>query len=74
MDIDQTSWAVMREISRMAYNVDADQITRAVNQLKAQTLFSQDGPSGEPNSQSLSSIKSSPEGYPLLCLLHTVSC
>ena len=54
MDIDQTSWAVMREISRMAYNVDADQITRAVNQLKAQTLFSQDGPSGEPMFQSLS--------------------
>ena len=48
MDVDQTSWAVMREISKMAYNVDADQIKRAVNQLKAQTLFSQDGPSGEP--------------------------
>ena len=45
----------------MAYNVDADQITRAVNQLKAQTLFSQDGPSGEPISQSLSATKFLPE-------------
>ena len=45
-DIDSASWAVMHEISKLAYNVDADQITRAKNQLKAQILFSQDGPSG----------------------------
>lgn len=45
-DIDGASWAVMHEISKLAYNVDADQVTRAKNQLKAQILFSQDGPSG----------------------------
>ena len=49
MQIDGAVWAIMREISRLAYNVDPDQITRAKNQLKAQILFSQDGPSGEPN-------------------------
>ena len=48
MQIDGAVWAIMREISRLAYNVDPDQITRAKNQLKAQILFSQDGPSGEP--------------------------
>lgn len=48
MDIDQTSWAVMREMSKLAYNVDADQITRAINQLKAQALFAHDGTSGKP--------------------------
>ena len=47
MQIDGAVWAIMREISRLAYNVDPDQITRAKNQLKAQILFSQDGPSGE---------------------------
>ena len=47
VDVDDTAWAVMREVSKMAYNVDSDQIRRAINQLKAQTLFSQDGPSGK---------------------------
>lgn len=47
VDLDDTAWAVMREVSKMAYNVDSDQIRRAINQLKAQTLFSQDGPSGD---------------------------
>jgi len=47
MPIDQASWAVMRAISKLAYNVDPEQVTRAKNQLKAQLLFSQDGPSGE---------------------------
>jgi processing peptidase subunit beta len=46
MPIDQASWAVMRAISKLAYNVDPEQVTRAKNQLKSQLLFSQDGPSG----------------------------
>lgn len=45
--VEEAAWAVMHSISKLAYNVDADQITRAKNQLKAQILFSQDGPSGK---------------------------
>ena len=34
-------------MSKLPYNVDDQQITRAKNQLKAQLLFAQDSPSGE---------------------------
>lgn len=47
MDINDATWAIMREMSKLPYNVDDQQITRAKNQLKAQILFAQDGPSGE---------------------------
>ena len=47
MDINDATWAIMREISKLPYNVDDQQITRAKNQLKAQLLFAQDNPSGE---------------------------
>ena len=47
MDINDATWAIMREMSKLPYNVDDQQITRAKNQLKAQLLFAQDSPSGE---------------------------
>ena len=40
------AWAIMREISRMSYNVSDSDIVRARNQLKASLLFAQDNPSG----------------------------
>ena len=40
------AWAIMREISRMSYNVSDSDIMRARNQLKASLLFAQDNPSG----------------------------
>lgn len=47
MDINDATWAIMREMSKLPYNVDDQQITRAKNQLKAQLLFAQDSPSGK---------------------------
>ena len=49
MDINDATWAIMREMSKLPYNVDDQQITRAKNQLKAQLLFAQDSPSGKPS-------------------------
>jgi hypothetical protein len=63
MPIDQASWAVMRAISKLAYNVDPEQVTRAKNQLKAQILFSQDGPSGEFSDPVLSCLISFVHSY-----------
>ena len=42
------AWAIMREISKMSYNVSNADILRARNQLKASLLFSQDNTSGAP--------------------------
>lgn len=47
MDMNDASWAIMREMSKLPYNVDEQQITRAKNQLKAQLLFGQDNTTGK---------------------------
>ena len=44
MDINDATWAIMREMSKLPYNVDAEQITRAKNQLKSQHLFARETP------------------------------
>lgn len=46
MQIDDLAWCVMREIGKMCYNPQEEDVTRAKNQLKAAILFSQDNLSG----------------------------
>lgn len=47
MQIDDLAWCVMREIGKMCYNPQEEDVTRAKNQLKAAILFSQDNLSGK---------------------------
>ena len=67
MDINDATWAIMREMSKLPYNVDDQQITRAKNQLKAQLLFQQDSPSGESHTHALSSSRPTSPVLPLYC-------
>jgi len=45
-DIDDLAWAVMKEISTMAYDVEESQLMTAKNNLKAQLIYSSEGTTG----------------------------
>lgn len=45
-DHEDLAWCIMRNITKLCYSVEEDDVARARNQLKASILFSQDGTTG----------------------------